>query len=591
MRGRFFFWPLLIVVAGFGLYGCSDDAVVCSSQSDCAADEVCFDGICEEGEPGDFNITEPTNNGEDNDNNREDCPSDGCRGRLFTQNTVIFHDVAPQATYTEVTFVENYGEDPFVVDDVAITSGSDFEVTFPDGRNEDGSFPPRDEDATSIDGATVEPGEMMYLRVWFTPEDDEPSDGTMTIYSDVAGDEEVEVNLVGNYRPGCMQTSASEGIDFGAVTIGESAQRTVTITNCSLSGELEIHALAISESADGAYSIREDSYPGDLPGSVLKLEAKQTVTFVVEYSPEDEEVDEGELLLSTTDQHFPQLRAPLTGHGSTEACPTAEIEVFGQTVADGEVEVRPLETVELSGQASSHPDGAAIEEYQWALIDKPAPAHPLVDFFSPAQVSPELFVDVGGTYRVELNVVDAEGNSSCSPAVVDLKAVPDGDIYLELTWHPVFTTDTERGEGTDVRLHYVHPNGDWGSPEWSIFQSVAKEDEPPRSWDGGHVEMVSTDMWGEFPETIRHDAPQEGLFYDVGAYFNYDFTMGTTDATLRVFFDGILAFEHADRRLYELGELWYAGQVEWGDEPQFYEVDEILVDHQAPSEPVSWPPE
>lgn len=579
----------LTLVVAVATWGCSEESVACSNTDDCAHDEVCVDGYCEEGEPGDFNISEP-NRGQENDEHQSECPEGGCAARMFTPHTVNFLNVPAGETYTELTFLRSRGEEPLIIDDIAVTSGSDFDVTFPGEPAADGSFGPPEQDRSDFEPTVLEPGEEKFVRVWFRPDDEEESNGTMTIMSNAVAGDEHTVDLRGNFEAGCMLTTHDDGVDFGAVTIGQTAVRTITLENCAMATELEIHALTIAENDGGVFAIPSDGYPGDLPGSVLRVPGKERVTVAVAYTPEQEVQNDGELLISSTNQYDPQLRLPLSGRGTTTVCPDAEIDVVGESTTEEVLQVEPLQTLQLTGENSQGPQGAAIEEYQWSLVDFPATAHPHRSLEpSSTAVDPELLVDVTGSYRVELTVVDEQGNSSCSSAVLDIEAVPERDIYLEATWHPVFSTDTERGEGIDLRLHYVHPNGVWGSREGSLYQTTADDEEPPREWGPGEARILQTDSWGEFPEVIAHDDPEPGYGYEVGIHKNYDYTLGAADATMKVYLQGLLAGESKDRRIHDIGDLWHVGTVEWGETPEFVEVDEMVDDHQIPLEEVSWP--
>lgn len=584
--------------------GCSDEAVSCSDDEDCVDSEICVDRHCEPDETGDFNLSEPgepgepINNGSNDEPNGqdnqidpvnqsggEDCPDEGCKPRLFTPNTVTFIDVAMGDIDTILTFIENYGEAPLEIDAITVDSDGDFELTYPGPRDEEGTLPPRQEDQLIFSPTTLEPGEELMLRTWFIPQADGTREGSFTISSNAVRNEEFTVELRGNYRPGCLLAShRTEGLHFGAVTIEDTAYRTITLENCSLSTELQLDGIAISDNDGGVFGIREDSYPGDLPDSPLLLEPKEEVTVVVGYVPTDEEHNAGELLISSTDEHRPQMAIPLSGHGTTSTCPIAEISTAEDSNPGDMLQVSPLETVQLSGENSHNPDGPEIETYEWSLIGTPFTAHPMMGFEPSANAAnPDLWLDVTGSYQVELNVIDEEGNASCQPATIELQAIPDDDVYLEMSWHTPYTTDTELGEGTDLHLHYVHPNGHWGSPEWSVFTH-----QPEQQWDGGRVVMKNSDIWGEFPEVISHEDPEAGAEYNVGVHYNHDFGLGVSDVTMRVFLQGELAWEIYDERIYDVGDLWHMGRVVWSDSPTFTTVDTLSTDHDLPTEPPQW---
>ena len=84
-----------------------------------------------------------------------------------------------------VAQIYNIGGGTLQLNDVFLSEGEgDFAISFIDSRTPDGGFPPRDQDSDTPP-ATLEPGDdPIYMRVLFTPEDEEPKHGAVFIEAD-----------------------------------------------------------------------------------------------------------------------------------------------------------------------------------------------------------------------------------------------------------------------------------------------------------------------------------------------------------------------------------------------------------------------
>lgn len=569
--------------------GCSEQPVDCQDDAECADDEICSDGVCRVVHNDGLNINE--RNGDPNDNdfnvndNDADCPDDGCHPRASIPRLVDFRRATAGNEYRKTTYVKNDGEEPLAIDDITLETDAAFELTFPGVHPATDDPPPPQQDEETFSEATLEPGEDLLIRVWYRPEHEEPAEGHILVDTNSVDQQQHVVEVRVNTPTACLRplpASPNYSVDFGPVTIDESATRTVTIENCSLADELEIFSMSISTDDDGAFSIAPDSYPGNLPQETYVLDPKETTSITVEYSPGDEQAHTGELVLTSTDAFNPERRIPLSGEGTTSTCPVAVGEVVGHS-GDEVVEVQPQEDVQLSAADSYDPDGGDVADNEWVLTAKPFASHPFLAF-EPTRFSsePTLWLDVAGVYQLELIVYDEQGLASCQPDTLEIHAIPDHDIYVEAAWHNTITNDTEIGEGTDVELHYAHPNGEWGSPNWSVSAHS-----PEHEWGGGEIEMRNTDVWGEFPEVVTHQQPVDGHSYQVGLFYAWDFNAGASDATISIYSQGELLWMIQDERLFEQGELLYVGDVDWDGGAQFDEVLEFVDDHSLEPEPPS----
>ena len=100
--------------------------------------------------------------------------------------------------------------------------------------------------------------------------------------------------------------------------------------------------------------------------------------------------------------------------------------------------------------------------------------------------------------------LDATSSEYCEqdPAQVRIFAEPDEDIHLQLVWDTPGDRDQTDGTGTDVDLHFLHPNGmSWfdrlqdcffgnPSPDWG---NIGQLDDNPSS--------TSTTLMVQVPRT------------------------------------------------------------------------------------------
>lgn len=212
-----------------------------------------------------------------------------------------------------------------------------------------------------------------------------------------------------------------------------------------------------------------------------------------------------------------------------------------------------MDVLELNA-TSSHDVEGRISYYQWDVILPPG-AQPS---FSPNEESPTPFfnLDVVGDYLFSLRVYDEQGVESCVPDEFRVLVAPEETIYVELVWDTPgdsTNTDTGPGRGTDLDLHFLHPLGQWNNPEyasWAIGDCHWMNKEP--NW--GDVSSTSDDPrfvredydgWG--PEMITLNQPESNadapITYSVGVYYFAAHGYGESDATVRLYVYGDLAFE------------------------------------------------
>ena len=202
--------------------------------------------------------------------------------------------------------------------------------------------------------------------------------------------------------------------------------------------------------------------------------------------------------------------------------------------------------------------GVEIAEYDWQIVEAPLGSSPTLD---PNDAEAQFVWDRLGTYRIELNVVDDEGTSSCEPAAVEIEVVADARIYVVLSW----STDDQ---GTaDLDLHYLHPSGSWGDARWDMHAGNATPD-----WGSDNDPLfVPGESEEELFEHALHHLPTDGQ-YSIGVRHVGE-PGPATDAMLQIFVDGQLVHEQEKASL-QPGQFWDVGAIGWPD-GDFTVVDDV----------------
>lgn len=255
----------------------------------------------------------------------------------------------------------------------------------------------------------------------------------------------------------------------------------------------------------------------------------------------------------------------------------AKVRLIGATEFQQEIVAIPLQTVEFGSGA------AATDHFEWTIISRPANSRAqLSDNFA---ARPQLWLDLAGTYKVELVVRDANGIANCSPSTATVHAVPNQDIHIQLTWNTPAVPNPETGIGTDVDLHYRHPAGtQWNDKNYTVFWNARTSapqwgSTPTRA---NKATLDIDDMFGMTTENINHSQPFDGN-YEIGVHYYNDNGRGDTDATLRIYIQGELRHELLNKRLRSK-QFWQVGSIQWpgGD---LLTTDKVVCDHTLPGFP------
>lgn len=492
--------------------------------------------------------------------------------RIYSRENVIFRRVPPvdettRDKFWQITEVQNIGQAPLQLNNIVISpDGSDFTISFPSSV---------DDDEPADDGDTypsmLAPGESFPIRVFFNPLDDLPSSAEMIFYSTDPQNSEYVVNLLGNSGSPCLQLNYEDEVNFGEGGIGFANNKTIIVENCSPSSDLTVTEISVCtlasdtecDPADPIFRIKDGSLPGDLPDGPAVIGPQDTANFVLTYTPEDLVVSEGELTVKSDDPAKTTLVVPVIGRGTDNACPqaVAEAKLSESTRWQTELNTIPLKTVEFRGTNSIDQDGT-IARYEWNLVQKPNGS---TTRFSPSPNvgEPTLFLDLAGDYVVELKVFDDKGTESCGEqALVTIRATPDEDIHVQLVWDTPTDADQTDEIGTDLDLHFLHPNGNWNTLPFDVFWSNPEAEwGAPGPQDNPSLDIDDTD--GAGPENINMRDPESGVTYAVGVYYYDDNGFGPSYATVRMYVRGTQRFEWRDMYLPKGQSFWYVATIAW----------------------------
>ena len=499
--------------------------------------------------------------------------------------------------------VSNVGVENGLIEQLTVLGTRDFSLEV-DGQ--DPRVHPEVLDDPDNDG---EPGlatsRSFVVTVVFTATSERTDRGELSIRSD-AVNPDLRINLVANGSSPCLEVVPTERA-FGGRSIGIEHQSVVTIESCG-ADNVEIRSIEVTAGGD-AFSIPEGGLPEPLPGLLAAADLSEdppfrpSINLPLVFTPTEERAYSGTLVIESNDPQQPVIEVPLTGRGASIECPVAQIR-------EPERSVLPLAIVELDGSESIDTDGPDRRpvDYQWVVVERPdgstaVPVERFSDPLRPAEGGPEdqtstpnavFFVDLAGTYVLELIVTDSDGASSeqCPQAVARMviNSNPDEDIHLQLVWDTPGDDDQTDLDGSDVDLHFQHPSGiDWfrdggqydcyfGNPTPDWGQIGFSDDNPSLDID---------DTNGAGPENINLDSPENtqtlGGPYRVAVHyyrasvgpFGGAETYGPSDVTLRIYLGGVLTREFT-RRLDDTNDFWEVAGIFWTDnDRRVVEIDQV----------------
>ena len=411
----------------------------------------------------------------------------------------------------------------------------------------------------------VPSGSAQKVDVTYAATGAEAAQGSMVFFTDDATNTSgSELKLYANLQGPCIKTNPTR-VAFGGKLVGASSVIALQIESCG-DVDLIISDIAMIEDGNGVFGVDE----GALGAFPLTIPAQDTVEVPVTYFPSaiaplgtDGQFvqDQGKIQIDSN-AYLAQLDVPVDGFGTDGLCPVAKIDI-----AEGD-EVLPQTNLHLSGAGSTASAGA-INGYTWSVV---APGGSVTDFAPSKYVKDVTFeTNLVGEYIFRLNVTDALGVQSCSPAERTVVVTSDDAIHVELLWRtPGDINESDSGGdqiyfsvGSDVDLHFLHPKA-YGNyfdfsydcywentgPEWGIFSPS----------DNPSLDRDDTD--GAGPENLNVAVPEQGVRYQVGAHYWNDWGYGKAFTTVRIYIYGVLRDQWADVSLNN-DDMWDTHYIDW----------------------------
>jgi len=491
---------------------------------------------------------------------------------VIPPDTIVFEDVLQGDRATRSLVIRNTGGADLDIASIELVNNAagDFDLRFSEASAHD---------QVPVTLAPLDEDDFLMVDVTYRPSRAGQDTGQVRVRSNDEARPEVIVDLVARSVFPCVQVVPLD-VDFRQVLIGVSEEAAVEVTNCG-NAALTVDRLEMTGGTSPDFSIsvgleglndacvrdRDEPCVGE---SVV--EGNATKTFVVEYAPSGEGADGGRVALHTNVAGTEDVEVNLFGRGTGNVPPEclAEARIAGSQEwgtyedEDNRLETIPLKTLELKATGSWDADGSIVA-YRWTVLRRPDD--------STARIAPHegaaqatFFLDLAGEYVFELEVTDNFGATSDPACRVVVEAIPDEDIHIQLVWDtPADPDQTDRGfgAGSDVDLHLLYPLGDWFcAPEDTCYANPNPDWGAPfdRS-DDPSLDINNTD--GAGPENINLDRPENNRVYRVGVHYHEDHGYGPSFVTVRIFVQGVLRFELANKRLAGTDQFWDVGTIAW----------------------------
>lgn len=485
---------------------------------------------------------------------------------------VVFEDVLQGEKKTKTIILRNVGTADLDVSQIDLINNAngDFKVEF-SANSVFSSLPaklaPQDESS------------FIELNVTYEPEHAGQDNGEISIRSNDVQTPEVIVSLVAKSIFPCVQVNPLD-IDFRQVLIGTAEELTIDITNCG-NADLEITRLEMVEGSstdfnvisglDGLTDTCLEGGAEACTGSAI-IAGNDTRTVLVRYAPADEGADGGRVAVHTMVSGQETVEVNLFGRGTDNQPPSclAEARISGAPEwgifpdEDELLETIPLKTIELRADNSRDPDGV-VAAYKWSVLERPDDSTARI---LPHEGAPQatFFLDLAGLYVFELEVTDNYGHSSNPNCQVVVEAIPDEDIHIQLVWDtPADPDQTDKGfgAGSDIDLHLLHPLGDWFCAPRDVYYANPNPDwgVPFDQSDDPSLDIDDTD--GAGPENINLNHPENNRVYRVGGHYFNDHGYGPSFVTVRIFIQGTLRFELANKRMAGTDQFWDVATIAW----------------------------
>lgn len=392
---------------------------------------------------------------------------------------------------------------------------------------------------------TVETGITENIVVAFVPTEEKAYETTLTFETDDTDNPSITLVLKGVGSTRAAMTFDPPMLDFGRVGECTSTVLNFTITSTG-TADLVVNEIAFTDDTSPAYSfVGSTRTPATVPVTGSNgLPGEIQLTVKVTVTAGSTGTLGGGIRLKTTDPDQQEVVIPLST--TVNQAPVPNIGMLGVAA--------PGQTVQLDGSASMDPDGDTPIEYKWTLRSKPLSSMTTIAMPDQPMASMTLDPTVPGAYEVQLDVTDAQGVKSCTPARATVVAAPAQKLLVELFWD---------NTGTDLDLHVMRTASAalFGIPDDCHYQNRTPDWGMPGAMDD--PELVRDALTGYGPEVFGYVNPIDTT-YRVAVVFNNELLSmaPASKATVRVYLYGVLKAE-VSKTLNKKGDVWRVVDVTW----------------------------
>lgn len=535
---------VMLVVAG-----CAGNEQPCETNRDCPDDQICRYNQCLQ-----TDWTDESPGGSPDATSDASTPdtSSADEGRLRAPDRLSFDNPGTRRTF-ELT---NTGDAALTLESSNV-GGEPFSVARLEqngaGRNIE---LPRE----------LQPGEILFVHVEYNSTELGTDRGSLTFTSDAA-DSPKTVELVGHHE-GCLDLEPDDEIALAVPSLDRPITRQLELSNCGDRGPITFTMRLTDD--DGVFGFQP-------PGDEAVLQPDEQLALPVTFEPDAiGETYEAEIVIETNLPDRERITVDVVGAVGAD-CPEPDIEplVAGtdEPLEDGEVSPGTNVILDASG---SEPAGA-IDGYRWSILSRPEATRAALRPDDNGS-APEIDLDFAGVWTFELTLEGPEPWASCDPATVEIRVVPDDDIYVEMSWRTPGDNNPDDNRGADVDLHYLNPKASsWNESPWDIYWRNKTADWGAQGDPSDDPELSSDASRAPGPEAVTHNNLNPGLNgsgYTIGAHYYAPNDYGPSYVTVRIYVRGELARSFEDRELAEAFDFWEVAIIDWPS-GNIYERDEM----------------
>ncbi len=519
--------------------------------------------------------------------------------KLDPATDVNFGTVPLNQDATRTVTISNLGDGDLTISAITLAKVAPkfFSLTTDTGEKFDGSA-----SAIALPTPwTLTPGGAKTLTVIFHGLDTVGHGANLTFSSNDAHNAEATLTMEANQKVACITILPNPLLNWGGVLVGQASVKTVKLTNCG-SELLTLNNFALANDPDAAFLLDPTTILlGQAPAgpAPLTLQINQSVTVPITCTPPAAQTAPFTANLTFTDNTLtPQKSVALQCTGVTTSCATPLI-----SCVEGE-EVPPQSVIHLDATGSLAPPGKTLT-YKWTVKSQPPGAVGYT--FSPSDTAskvsfgtstntangPQIQLNVVGAYTFELTVKDSDGKDGCGPNDFTVLVKPDAGVHVELLWDTPQDTDKTDDSGSDLDLHFAHPDAEKanictnpltlcaGKP--CACQMDGDGDGVPDPWfnnpfdcywfnpqpfwgdpqlpdDDPFLALDDTNGWG--PENLNMAAP-ENVQYRIGVHYWDAHDYGDSTATINVYIDGALIGTFV--QLMHECDLWWVKRLDYAN--------------------------